>query len=54
MELNKTDLSFLNSCGPACRNDDILVEDYAINQFRVFDCSADFLHDTDISQIHVR
>ena len=53
LELNETDLRLFDSCRTPTRDDDVLVQDDAIDEFSVFNCSANFLHYADVAQIDV-
>ena len=53
LELNNGYFSFLHPCRTSRRGDNILVEYDAINEFGVFDCTPNFFHYPDISEIDI-
>ena len=53
LELNETNLGLLYPSGTTNGSNNILVKDYAFNEFSVLNCSANFLDDTNIAEIHV-
>ena len=53
LELNDSNLRFLNPRWTTCRCYNILVQNNAIDKLCVFDCATDFLHDSDVSKVNV-
>ena len=49
LELDKSNLRFLDSCWTASCNNDVLVEHDTVDEFGVFYCTADLLDDADIA-----
>ena len=53
LELDKTDFCLFDPSGPTSSNNNVLIEDNAIYQLRVFNRSTNLLHDTNITKIDV-
>ncbi len=49
MELDKSNLRFLDSCRAAGCNNDVLVEHDTVDELGVFYCTANLLDDADIA-----
>jgi hypothetical protein len=49
LELDKSNLRFLDSCWAAGCNDDVLIEHDTIDELGVFYCTANLLDDADIA-----
>ena len=54
LELDKTDFGFFNARRSSTSDDDILVKENTIDEFRVLNRAADLLHNADIPQVDIR